>query len=278
MGCEGLECPHRNALWFPSISLSSSTPLSLLPLQQGCSVGTMLNTPPRSEGVQGWGLVLPSSPGSDAELPPAGPGPACPSPVETFPVGMPGPWPGCQEPFTGYLQSIISRVITSLDRAAGQIQAGLLLPLRCCWGGVGTGAGALEPGWLAWLSFIWICSPGSCCSPTGAGLPLGTHATPPHGQEPLGLCSPTMCLLLSASSPAAFLLRNQFLLLTAVLRKPSKTAKHGMQNKIQSEGLNYSRIENTQLIKSARHWPSLCAGPKAPLCLRVLLCCGPGWA
>lgn len=51
MGCEGLECTHRNPLWFPPISLSSSTPLSLLPLQWGCSVGITLNTSPQSEGV-----------------------------------------------------------------------------------------------------------------------------------------------------------------------------------------------------------------------------------
>lgn len=107
---------------------------------------------------------------------------------------------------------------------------------------------------------------------------MGPHATPPRGQEALGRCSPTTCLSPSARSPAAFFLRNQFLLLAAVLRKPSKTAKHGMQNKIQSEGLNYSRTENTQLIKSARHQPCLCAGPKAPLCLHVLLCSGPCWA
>lgn len=111
----------------------------------------------------------------------------------------------------------------------------------------------------------------------GAGLSVGAHATPPHGQEPPGHCSPTACLLLSTGSPAAFFLRNQFLFLTAMLRKPSKTAKHGMQNKIQSEGLNYSRTENTQLIKSARHSPCFCAGPKAPLCLRVLLCSGLCW-
>lgn len=156
--------------------------------------------------------------------------------------------------------------------AAVQIQAGLLLPLPCCWVGAGTGAGALEPEWPSgWHGpgCTWICSPGLCCSP-GWG--------PGHGQEPPGHCSPTTCLLLRAGSPAAFFLRNQFLLFTAVLRKPSKTAKHGMQNKIQSEGLNYSRTENTQLIKSARHQPCLCAGPKAPLCLHVLLCSGPCWA
>lgn len=151
----------------------------------------------------------------------------------------------------------------------------------CCYhchaAGVGLGLGPLpwsqdgSPGWHG-SGCIWIFSQ------AGAGLPVGAHATPPHGQEPLGHCSPTTCLLLSAGLPAAFFLRNQFLLLTAMLRKPSKTAKHGMQNKIQSEGLNYSRTENTQLIKSARRWPWFCAGPKAPLCLHVLLCSGPCWA
>lgn len=139
MGCEGLECTHRNPLWFPPISLSSSTPLSLFPLQWGCSVGITLNTSPQSEGVQGWELVLPSSPGGGAKLPPAGPGPACPSPVETFPVGVPGPWPGCKEPFAGYLQSIIPHVITSL--VLGRYKRG------CCYhcnaAGVGLGLGSV---------------------------------------------------------------------------------------------------------------------------------------
>lgn len=109
----------------------------------------------------------------------------------------------------------------------------------------------------------------------GDGFVPSCPCRPSPRQEPPGHCSPSTRSLLSAGSPAAFSLTNQFLLLTAVLRKPSKTAKHGMQNKIQSEGLNYSRIENTQLIKSARHQPLLCAGPKAPLCLHVLLCSGP---
>lgn len=151
---------------------------------------------------------------------------------------------------------------------------------KCCYhchaAGVGLGLGLLP--WSQDGALVGMAQAAYGFVPqAGAGLSVGAHVTPPHGQEPPGHCSPTTCLLLSTGSPAAFFLRNQFLLLTAMLRKPSKTAKHGMQNKIQSEGLNYSRTENTQLIKSARHSPCFCAGPKAPLCLQVLLCSDPCW-
>lgn len=116
-------------------------PLSLHPLLWGCSMGITLNTPPQSEGVQGW-----SSPASDAELPPAGPGPARPSPVETFPVRVPGPWPGCKEPFAGYLQSIISHVITSLVLGSSTDTSGAAATTATPLGWGGTGGAALEPG------------------------------------------------------------------------------------------------------------------------------------
>lgn len=162
--------------------------------------------------------------------------------------------------------------------AAVQIQGGCCC--HCHAAGVGLGLGPV-PCWSQAGPQVGMAqvahgfapqAPAAALAGAGAGLPVGAH-----GQEPLGHCPPTTGSFPSAGSPAAFFLRNQFLLLKAVLRKPSKTAKHGMQNKIQSEGLNYSRTENTQLIKSARHQPCWCAGPKAALCLHVLLCSGPCW-
>lgn len=64
---------------------------------------------------------------------------------------------------------------------AGQIQAGLLIPLQCCWGGVGAGVGALEPGWApGWhgSSCLWICSPDLCCSPGWGWAPSGSPCHP----------------------------------------------------------------------------------------------------
>ena len=55
-------------------------------------------------------------------------------------MGLLGPGPGCKELFAGYLQFIISHVIASLVLTvlgSLTIQAGLPLPLQCCWGGTG---------------------------------------------------------------------------------------------------------------------------------------------
>lgn len=148
MGCEAWSVPTGTLCAFLPFPCPLPPPLSLLPLW-GCSVGVTLNTSPQSKGVQGWELVLLSSPGSDAELPPAGPGPACPSAVETFPVGMPGPQPGCKEPFAGYLPSIISLV---LGRSTGTNRAAATTAMLLGWGwDWGCCPGARMAPWLPWL-------------------------------------------------------------------------------------------------------------------------------
>lgn len=102
------ESPQKSSHCFPPVPRPSPSPFPATSV-----VGLVAGDHPRSEGVWCWELIPLSSPGSGAKVPCAGPEPAHPSPVETFPVGSLGPEPGCEEPFAGYLQFITSRVITS---------------------------------------------------------------------------------------------------------------------------------------------------------------------
>lgn len=205
--------------------------------------------------------------------------PASPSPVETFPVGSLGPGPGCEEPFARYLQFIISHVITSLvltvlgsltntSGAAATVAMllgwgwGCVLPEGCA----GTpGPGRHRP--LAPLrqraarGFAPQAHTAALAGAELPGVPRAAVSTSPRGQHATGECPlllPARCQRhccshgplanarrLARSLPQLAFLRNRFLLLTAVLRKPSKKAKHCMQNKIQSKGLNYTRAEKT---------------------------------
>lgn len=153
-------------------------------------------------------LIPHSSPGSAAELPPAGPGPASPSPVETFPVGSLGPGPGCKELVAGYLQFIISPVIASRSAvAAGQSYKykrgwGQDLPEGC--------AGAPVLGWCCWLAALrrraarGVAPQARTAALAGAdlpGVPRAAVAASPRGRHVAG--ERRLLLPVSAAGTAA---------------------------------------------------------------------------